>query len=206
MGEWFPRQYDRLMAPLERRRLQEVRRALVGQAAGRVLEIGSGTGLNFPYYAQAEEVTAVEPGERMREHSLVRAEAADVPIRVVDGSAEKLPFGDGIFDTVVCTLVLCTVEDPLRVLAELRRVCKPGGRLLFLEHVRLERRPLLAKLQDVLTPLWKRLCDGCRLNRSTSDLIRRSGIEAVRTESFYGGLFLILEGRNGAEASAIHLS
>lgn len=194
MGDWFPKQYDRLMAPLERRKLQAVRQRLVGEAAGRVLEIGSGTGLNFPYYRQAEEVIALEPGRLMREQSLERAAAADVAIRVVEGSAEELPFPDNSFDTVVCTLVLCTVEDPIRVLQELRRVCKPGGRMLFLEHVRLER-PLLGKLQDWLTPVWRRMCDGCRLNRNTEGLIRKAGIKVTVQESLYGGLFQVIEGK-----------
>lgn len=194
MAGWFSRKYDSLMAPLERRKLRDLRRLLAGSAEGRVLEIGSGTGANFPYYRVAEEVVAMEPDPLMRAQSLERAAAADVPVRVVGGMAEELPYADGEFDTVVCTLVLCTVEEPVQVLRELRRVCRPGGRLLFIEHVRLER-PVLGWLQDWLTPLWKRVCGGCRLNRRTADLIREAGIEIASIEPIYNGLFLIIEGR-----------
>lgn len=159
------------------------------------MEIGSGTGLNFPFYDQAQKVIAVEPDALMREQSLPRASRGRVPIEVISAGAENLPFPDNSFDTVVGTLVLCTIPDPFIALQEIRRVCKPDGKVLFFEHVRMNR-PVLGRLQDWLTPVWKRLCDGCHLNRNTLELIGRTGFQAVRVEGYANGLFLAIEAEN----------
>lgn len=194
---WFPKLYDHLMEPLERSGLRRIRQQLLKEAQEKVLEIGSGTGANFPFYdpVRVQCVIAVEPAEQMRRRSLAKIEQAAVPVDVVAAGAENLPFPDAFFDTVVGTLVFCTIPDPEKALQEVRRVCKPGGKVLIFEHVRLES-PFLARLQDLLTPVWKRLCDGCHLNRNTLQLVRRSGLQVKRVESFYRDLFLVIEAVN----------
>lgn len=195
MSKWFPRWYDKLMEPLERRGLREIRKNLIGKAEGKVLEIGSGTGFNFPFYDRAQKVIAIEPEPMMREQSLPRTRKSRVPIEVISAGAEGLPFPDNSFDTVVGTLVLCTIPDPSKALEEIRRVCKPGGKVLFFEHVRLNQ-PVLGRLQDWLTPVWKRFCDGCHLNRNTLELIRQTGLQVVRVEGYANDLFLVVETEN----------
>ena len=192
MGKWFPRLYDTLMEPLERKGFREIRKKLIQKIEGKVLEIGSGTGFNFPYYEQAQKVMAVEPEPLMREQSIPRAMKANVPIEVIAANAEELPFPDDSFDAVVGTLVLCTIPDPAKALKEIRRVCKPDGQVLFFEHVRLNH-PVLGGLQDLLTPLWKRLCDGCHLNRNTLELVKRAGFKVIRIEKYYKALFLVIK-------------
>jgi len=192
MGKWFPRLYDTLMEPLERKGFREIRKNLIQKIEGKVLEIGSGTGFNFPYYEIAQKVMAIEPEPLMREQSIPRAMKANVPIEVISANAEELPFPDDSFDTVVGTLVLCTIPDPAKALKEIRRVCKPDGQVLFFEHVRLNH-PVLGRLQDLLTPLWKRLCDGCHLNRNTLELVKRAGFKVIRIEKYYKALFLVIK-------------
>jgi ubiquinone/menaquinone biosynthesis C-methylase UbiE len=177
---------------LEQKGLARIRKRLILGAQGKVLEVGSGTGLNFPYYLHAAEVIAIEPDRLMRERSLQRSSRAQVPINVIDANAEELPFGDDSFDTVVGTLILCTIENPLKALQEIRRVCKPEGKLLLLEHVRLDR-PILGRLQDLLTPVWKHLCDGCHLNRNTLELVTKSGFQDVRVRPHFNDIFLEIE-------------
>jgi ubiquinone/menaquinone biosynthesis C-methylase UbiE len=131
-----------------------------------VLEVGVGTGLNLPYYEAADEVVGVEPDPHMLGRARARAAEAPCPVRLVEASAESLPFADGEFDTVVFALSLCTIPDARAALAEARRVLAHDGRLIFLEHVRAER-PLAAALQDRAAPLWRRVAGGCNLNRDT---------------------------------------
>lgn len=195
MGKWFSRLYDPLMGPLERRGFGNIRKSLIGKAQGDVLEIGSGTGFNFPYYERAQKVIAIEPESLMREKSLPRAQNASVPIDVISAGAEELPFPDNTFDTVVGTLVLCTIPDAPKALQEIRRVCKPDGQVLFFEHVRLDH-PFLGRLQDWLTPTWKRLCDGCHLNRNTLAMIKEAGFKFTRVERHFKDIFLVIESVN----------
>ncbi|BCJ88359.1 class I SAM-dependent methyltransferase [Effusibacillus dendaii] len=195
MSKWFPKLYDTLMNPLEERAFRAIRKNLIEKARGHVLEIGSGTGFNFPFYQQAEQVVAIEPEPLMRQQSIQRAAEAHVPIEVLAAGAEKLPFRDDSFDTVVGTLVLCTIPDPLLTLKEIRRVCKPQGQVLFFEHVRLDH-AVLGRLQDWLTPVWKRLCDNCHLNRQTLELIRQSGLKVVSVEKHLKDIFLVIEAVN----------
>ncbi|CAG7645604.1 class I SAM-dependent methyltransferase [Paenibacillus allorhizosphaerae] len=191
MSRWFHRYYDRLMEPLERRRFLTIRTSLLSCAKGEVLEIGSGTGINFPLYRDVH-VTAVEPSALMREQSTARVRQASVPITVIPGTAERLPFEPDVFDTVVGTLVLCTVPDAVQAVREMKRVCRPGGTLLLFEHVRLDH-PVWGRLQDALTPAWKRLCDGCHLNRDTMRLLRSEGLDIVKTQSCMGHIFIAVE-------------
>ncbi|GAB7388445.1 class I SAM-dependent methyltransferase [Bacillaceae bacterium] len=195
MSTFFAKYYDALLEPWERKGFREIRKKLVGKARGKVLEIGSGTGLNFPYYEQAETVVAIEPEPHMRKKSVVRAQKAQVPIKVMDGDGQDLPYPDDSFDTVVVTLVLCTVPDPVLALQEIRRVCKPKGQVLLFEHVRLNH-PVWGRLQDWLTPLWKRLCDGCHLNRNTLELIEKAGLRVIHLEKYYKDIFLVIDAVN----------
>ena len=163
-GRFFAAMYDRLMAGTEDAGLRERRHELLATASGRVVEIGAGTGANLDHYTDAvSEIVLTEPEEPMAKR--LEEEAASPAgggrsVTVVRAPAESLPFPDDSFDTAVCTLVLCTVRDPERAIAEIERVLKPGGRLLFLEHVRSDD-PSLAKWQDRLTPLWRRCGHGC---------------------------------------------
>ncbi|WP_276352380.1 class I SAM-dependent methyltransferase [Cohnella caldifontis] len=195
MGSFFNRYYDRLMGPVERRICHPVRERLLPQIRGAVLEIGSGTGVNFPYYRQADRVAAIEPEPVMREVSAKRARQSRVPIEVIDAGAERLPFESDTFDAAVGTLVFCTIPDPKTALEEIRRVCKPGGTLVLFEHVKMDQ-PALGKLQDWLTPAWKRMCGGCHLNRNTLQHVEQAGFRIRRTERMYKNLFLIVEAEN----------
>ena len=174
----FARFYDRMTAGTEHAGLGEMRRALLSSASGRVLELGAGTGHNLPYYTDAvSELVMTEPDPHMARR--LRQRLADEPAAawnptVVEAPAEELPFDDGSFDTVVATLVFCTVEDPQRALAEARRVLVEGGRLLYLEHVR-SSRPGLGRWQDLLKRPWGFFAGGCHPNRPTDQTIADAG-------------------------------
>jgi ubiquinone/menaquinone biosynthesis C-methylase UbiE len=174
----FARFYDRMLAATERAGLTEMRRALLARATGRVLELGAGTGLNLAHYTDAvSELILAEPdphmAEKLRER-LEREGTAAGSASVIEAPAEDLPFDDGSFDTVTATLVFCTVEDPVRAFAEARRVLVEAGSLLFLEHVRSERRRL-AWWQDRLERPWGWVGAGCHPNRPTEHLLADAG-------------------------------
>ena len=178
-GRIFAAGYDRFMAATEDAGLRDARREVLAGARGRVLEIGAGTGANVDLYpAAVSELVLTEPEEPMARRLRSRAGGA----RVVVAPAEALPFDDDSFDTVVCTLVLCTVRDPDGAIAEIRRVLAPGGRLLLVEHVRADD-PGLAKWQDRLLPLHRRFAHGCHPNRDTAALLERGGF-AVDVEGW----------------------
>jgi ubiquinone/menaquinone biosynthesis C-methylase UbiE len=178
-GRIFAAVYDRAMAGTEEAGLAERRHSLLASAEGRVIEIGAGTGVNLAHYPDTvTELVLTEPEEPMARRLEAKAQASGRAATVVRAPAEALPFPDRSFDTAVCTLVLCTVRDPERTLGELARVLEPGGRLLFLEHVRSDDQSLAA-WQDRFAPLWRRLGHGCNCNRATPDLIRSSAFELV---------------------------
>jgi ubiquinone/menaquinone biosynthesis C-methylase UbiE len=181
-GRLFASFYDRMLAGAERAGLSERRHALLAAAAGRTLEIGAGTGLNLEHYPDAvTELVLTEPEQPMARRLEHRAAELGRDVNVIEASAEALPFEDSSFDTVVATLVLCTVTDPERALAEIDRVLRPGGRLLFLEHVRSED-PSVARWQDRLHGVWFRFGHGCHCNRSTGALIEHSPLEVESLE------------------------
>ncbi|CAM3169204.1 methyltransferase domain-containing protein [Filibacter tadaridae] len=165
---------------------------LINEAVGRVLEIDSGTGVNFPFYEHAIQVDAIEPNPLMSNQSLVAIQNACIPIELHTVSAEELPFADNTFDSVVATLVFCTIPEPAKALQEIRRVSKKGAKLLLFEHVRMDQK-LLGKAQDLLNPLWARVADGCQLNRNTLDLLKQSGFTITKVDSYYKDLFLYIE-------------
>jgi ubiquinone/menaquinone biosynthesis C-methylase UbiE len=181
MTSFYPRFYDTVLALGERRGMRERRRALLAETSGRVLEIGAGTGLNLDLYPDAvTELVASEPDDRMR--GMLRRRAVD-GVAVSDAGAEALPFEDDSFDFAVSTMVLCTVPDPMAALAEVHRVLKPGGRLLFIEHIRADS-PRLARWQDRLERPWRAIGDGCRCNQPTLGIIDRSGLAVERVERY----------------------
>lgn len=174
-GEIFAAGYDRFMATAEAAGLARHRAALLAGAAGRVLEIGGGTGANLPFYGEAvAELVVAEPAASMARRLERKLGGYRRPVRVLREAAERLPLGNASFDCVVSTLVLCTVADPARTLAEIRRLLKPGGRLLFIEHVRSDE-PGLARWQDRLSGPWAWFGHGCRCNRRTVESLRAAG-------------------------------
>ncbi|MCS7080258.1 MAG: class I SAM-dependent methyltransferase [Chloracidobacterium sp.] len=172
MGK-FADNYDAYMRPLERRIFAVRRQRLIPQATGDVLEIGGGTGANLPFYRQVRSLTFTDPDPAMLRLAQAKPRPADLPVTFCTAAAEALPFPDETFDTVVVTLALCTVADPKQALDEIRRVLRPGGQLLALEHIRPP--GLLGYVADALTPLQKRLAAGCHLNRATCHAIAAAG-------------------------------
>ena len=160
---------------MRNRELRPLRQRVTSHAQGRVLEIGIGSGLNLPFYgAQVRELVGVEPSERLMEMARRAAIASKVPVTLLQGSAESIPIEDGTVDTVVTTWTLCSIPDASRALAEMRRVLKPGGQLLFVEHG-LAPDEGVRKWQDRLTPTWKKIGGGCHLNRPIRLLIESAG-------------------------------
>ncbi|MBI3979696.1 MAG: class I SAM-dependent methyltransferase [Chloroflexi bacterium] len=174
----FAAMYDFLNQRAERTVLGPLRARVVGGATGRVLEVGVGSGANFPYYQAAEQIVATEPDPFMLRRARRRAAELGLDVELYQCPAEMLPFPDASFDTVVSTLVLCTVVDPPRALAEVRRVLKPDGTFRFIEHVRAAG-GFVARLHDCLTPIWQRVAAGCHLNRRSAESIQAAGFEIV---------------------------
>ena len=173
---FFAATYDSFMKSSEQEGLTDMRRMLVDQAAGRALEIGGGTGLNLPHYGpQVNSLTITEPDPSMLKRLERRVKADRPATTVLRAPAEDLPFEDGTFDMVVSTLVLCGVDDQPRAVREIRRVLRPGGTLLFLEHVRSDD-PKAARKQDRMNWL-NRLVVCCECNRPTLDTIEDAGFE-----------------------------
>ncbi len=181
-GVILPRLIDLAMGG---RMLAPYREEVAGAAEGRVLEIGVGSGLNFPYYTDAATaVVGVDPSKALARMAARRRAGAGVPVELVGGSAETLPFEDASFDTVVTTWTLCTIPDAAAALAEMRRVLRPGGRLLFVEHGRAPE-PRVRAWQDRLNPLWRPVAGGCNLNRPIDALVAGAGFRVERLETGY---------------------
>jgi SAM-dependent methyltransferase len=172
--EQIPWVYDASLWALERLGLGRWRRWLAAGARGRTLDLGCGTGRNLPLLPRGTAPVAVDPCAEVLRRA--RRRAPGVP--VVRARAEALPFRDGAFDTVIGGLVLCTVDDPPRALAEIRRVLAPDGALRLLEHVR-SRAALGARLQDLAQPAWTRLTGGCRPNRDSEAAVAAGGYEVA---------------------------
>ena len=173
---WFAAMYDRITGPGERRLLSKIRPRIMGEARGRVLEIGAGTGASFEYYPADAQVVATEPDPYMLDRARKRVQALGrTSIELRQAPAEGLPFDDGSFDHVITSLVLCTVRDAPRALAEMRRVLKPDGSLRFIEHVRNDDSRFWGTVQDVITPVWRWVGAGCHPNRRTQRAIEDAG-------------------------------
>lgn len=181
-GRAFTALYDRLLSGTEDAGLRELRREVLATATGRTIDIGAGTGANLSLYPRAvSELVLAEPDPHMLNKLRPRLSEASTSAEVVQAGAEALPFEDASFDTAVFTLVLCTVPNPAAALTETARVLKPGGRLLFVEHVRADD-PGLARWQDRLERPWYYFGDGCHCNRDTASLIGAAPFEQVRVE------------------------
>ncbi len=182
-GRTFAAVYDRALAASEHAGLAQRRQQLLGDLTGRVIEIGAGTGANLVHYPPAlAQLVLLEPEEPMARRLRAKLVARPLAAEVVSAPAEAIPFADASFDAAVATLVLCTVRDQAQALAELRRVLVPGGRLVFIEHVRAEDERL-SRWQDRADPLWRRLACGCHCNRSTLAAIETAGFAVERVES-----------------------
>lgn len=178
----FARGYDRFNRVAENAGLRDERRRLLAGARGRTLEIGAGTGINIELYPDSvTELVLTEPDAQMRHQLKGKLADRSRQANIVDADAERLPFPESSFDTVVATLVFCTIPHPDLALAEIERVLRPDGRLLFLEHVRADN-PKLAKWQDRLERPWGAFGRGCHPNRDTLATIEASGLEVIDVE------------------------
>jgi ubiquinone/menaquinone biosynthesis C-methylase UbiE len=175
--------YDRAMRSTEEACMAEWRAEVLAGLRGTVLEVGAGTGANLPHYPPAvTRLVLAEPDPHMAKRLAGRLDGAAGRFDVSASSAEAIDRPDGEFDAVVSTLVLCSVADPARCLAEIRRVLKPGGALVFIEHVAAEGNPGRLKWQRRVEPVWRRLMDNCHLTRRTGEAIREAGFEIERLE------------------------
>ena len=183
--------YDRWVLPpildlvMRQTQLEKYRREVVGATTGRVLEVGVGSGLNFPFYGkQVEIVFGIDPSPQLLAIARRRADVAGVRAELLQGFATAIPLSDSTIDTVVMTWTLCSITDPLAALREIRRVLKPDGKLLFVEHG-LSPEPGVERWQHRLTPIWCRLAGGCHLDRKMDDLIRSAGFDLTELRTEY---------------------
>ena len=194
----FSRAYDLVIEPVERLGLSGLRRQTLRALSGEVLELGVGTGRSLAAYpCTVTSVTGVDPDEKMLARAVERVQRVGVPVRTLLAAAEDLPFPDESFDAVTAFLTLCTVRDQEAALREARRVLAPGGELRLLEHVRLEREPI-GRLQEMLTPAWKRVAGGCHLDRRTLDGVKLAGFDVKRVGRYLDGLVLEIHARRPA--------
>jgi SAM-dependent methyltransferase len=168
--------------------MRRLRHALLADVRGRVVEIGSGTGLNVTHYPDTvDDLVLTEPEPGMHRRLARRVDRSGRAASVLDASADRLPLADGSVDVVVSTLVLCTVDDAESVLREIGRVLRPGGQLLFIEHVR-ARSPRLAAWQDRLMRPWRGFAGGCVCNRRTLELMRACGFKVEVEDAVWRGM------------------
>ena len=186
MGVYQSRILPRIIdLSMRNRELAAYRERVLRSAAGRVLEIGIGSGLNLPFYAdRVTQVVGLEPAPRLLEMTREAAKHHKIPVELVSASAESIPFPDDAFDTVVTTWTLCSIPVVSAALNEMRRVLKPTGRLLFVEHGRAPEENV-RRWQDRLTPVWKRIGGGCHLNRPIRELIEGAGFRIEHLQTGY---------------------
>lgn len=178
---WFAAMYDWVTGWGERKHLRHLRPLVAGTASGHVLELGAGTGANLPYYRGVAKLVVAEPDPFMLRRARKRARQLELAVEFHQCPAEKLPFPDASFDSVVSTFVFCTVGDPNLALREITRVLKPHGTFHFMDHVRADG-GFTARLQDFLNPAWRWFGAGCHLNRQTAATIEAAGFEIVELQ------------------------
>jgi ubiquinone/menaquinone biosynthesis C-methylase UbiE len=169
---------------MRNRELRPYRERVISAAEGRVLEIGIGSGLNLPFYGSAHDILGLEPSPRLAEMTRQAAKRHSSRVELIEGSAEAIPLDNHSVDTVVTTWTLCSIPEASLALSEMRRVLRPSGQLLFVEHGRAPEENV-RKWQDRLTPMWKRIGGGCHLNRPIRDLIERAGFSIQQIEMKY---------------------
>jgi ubiquinone/menaquinone biosynthesis C-methylase UbiE len=178
--------YIRSAASAEERGGTDHRRRLLDGLRGTVVEIGAGHGLNFPHYPpEVREVVAIEPEPTLRRQAETAAESASMPVRVLAGVADELPLEDETVDAAVASLVLCSVPDQHRALAEIRRVLHPDGELRFYEHVIPRRQPKRVLFQVIdRSGIWPAIAGGCHAARDTTEAIKQAGFDIQGIERF----------------------
>lgn len=184
MYQWlFAKYYDKVMKKAEERGLREWRRDLLNRVVGDVLELGSGTGANLEFYPPAvERLVLIEPNPHMQKQLEKKLSTYQLPVKILIDKAESLSLADESFDSVVSTLVLCSVNNLEKVLSEIHRVLRPNGKLIFIEHVAAKNNLRRYYWQCRLEFLWKRIAAGCHLTRNTEETIANSGFKIIQIE------------------------
>jgi ubiquinone/menaquinone biosynthesis C-methylase UbiE len=185
----FAALYDRLTSPSEQRWLGEVRRQLLSGLSGRVLEIGAGTGANFQHYPSHAQVTAIEPSVHFLKRARAKIATAQASIELQKADAQALPFANDAFDAAVATLVFCTIPDPIKALAEVKRVTQGGAPLLMIEHVK-ARSASIQLLQNLWNPCQNFIAGGCNVNRDTKAVVQDAGFQVEEVRELVTELFL----------------
>jgi len=168
----------------------ESRKKVLQMAKGQVLEVGVGTGQNLPHYPPGCEVTGIDFSPEMLKRAKKRAKESPVPVKLLEMDAQNMDFPDNTFDTVLATCVFCSVPDPIKGLKELKRVCKSGGQIILLEHVRSDN-PVLGLIMDILNPLAVSLI-GPNINRRTVENVRKAGIKINSVEDAQGKIVKLI--------------
>ena len=189
--------YDLMENLVERSRYSRWRELLWSKVEGKkILEVGVGTGKNFDYYPKDVEISAIDFSDKMLNRARKRADKRGARVHLQQMNVQHLEFEDETFDTVVATFVFCSVPDPIRGLMEVKRVCKPGGKVVLLEHI-LSANRILASLMNLANPLVVRMI-GANINRKTVDNVRESGLIVEQVTNLTAGIFMLIEARKRA--------
>lgn len=172
---------------------EKIRLEVISQVKGKILEVGVGTGKNLSLYPPGCDVTGIDFSPEMLRRARSRVEKAGLEVRLIEMDAQDMDFPDNTFDTVVATCVFCSVPDPVKGFQEIKRVCKPEGQVILLEHVRSEN-PLLGKVMDILNPLTVRLT-GANINRDTVANLQKAGLKPSRVNNVKGDILKIINAR-----------